>query len=58
MPDLVEINQYCTLAANIEFLEESACMITEAYGLPKNMQFDDDSFAIKHCIKYDYPTLI
>ena len=42
MPDLVKINQYRTLAANVEFLEGSACTITEAYGLLKNMQFDDD----------------
>ena len=36
MEDLVKINQYRTLAANVEFLEGSACMITEAYGLLKN----------------------
>ena len=41
VPDLVEINQYLTLAANVEFLERSACTITEAYGLLKNIQFDD-----------------
>ena len=29
VPDLVKINQYRTLAANIEFLEESASTITE-----------------------------
>ena len=51
VPNLVEINQYRTLAANIEFLEGSACMITEAYGLLKNMQFDDDPCAIKNYIK-------
>ena len=45
--DLVKINQYRTLAANVEFLEGSACTITTAYGLLKNMQFDDDSCAIK-----------
>ena len=39
VPDLVKINQYRTLAANVEFLEGSACTITEAYGLLKNMQF-------------------
>ena len=49
--DLVKINQYRTLAANIEFLEGSACTITEAYGLLKNMQFDDDPCAIKNYIK-------
>ena len=29
--DLVKINQYRTLAANVEFLEGSACTITKAY---------------------------
>ena len=48
--DLVKINQYRTLAANVEFLEGSACTITKAYGLLKNMQFDDDPCAIKDCI--------
>ena len=33
--DLVKINQYRTLAANVEFLEGSACTITKAYGLLK-----------------------
>ena len=47
VPDLVKINQYRTLAANVEFLEGSACTITKAYGLLKNMQFDDDPCAIK-----------
>ena len=51
MPDLVKINQYQTLAANVEFLEGSACTITEAYGLLKNMQFDDDPGAIKNYIE-------
>ena len=51
MPDLVKINQYRTLAVNVEFLEEIACTITEAYGLLKNMQFDDDPCAIKNYIK-------
>ena len=45
--DLVKINQYRTLAANVGFLEGSASTITKAYGLLKNMQFDDDSCAIK-----------
>ena len=48
--DLVEINQYRTLAANVEFLEGSVCTITKAYGLLKNMQFDDDPCAIKDYI--------
>ena len=51
VPDLVKINQYRTLAASVEFLEGSACTITEAYGLLKNMQFDDDPCAIKNYIK-------
>ena len=51
MPDLNKINQYQTLAANVEFLEESACTITEAYGLLKNMQFDDDPCAINYIKK-------
>ena len=51
VPDLVKINQYRTLAANVEFLEESACTIAEAYGPLKNMQFDDDPCAIKNYIK-------
>ena len=48
--DLVIINQYRTLAANVEFLEGSACTITKAYGLLMNVQFDDDPCAIKDCI--------
>ena len=48
---IIKINQYRTLAANVEFLERSACTITEAYGLLKNMQFDDDPCAIKNYIK-------
>ena len=51
VPDLVKINQYRTLAANVEFLDGSACTITEVYGLLKNMQFDDDPCAIKNYIK-------
>ena len=51
VPDLIKINQYRTLAAIVEFLEGSACTITEAYGLLKNMQFDDDPCAIKNYIK-------
>ena len=46
---LVKTNQYRTLAAKVEFLEGSACTITKAYGLLKNMQFDDDPCAIKDC---------
>ena len=50
MPDLVKINQYRTLAANIEFLVRSACTIAQAYELLKNMQFDD-LCTIKNYIK-------
>ena len=45
--DLVKINQYRTLAVNVEFLEGSACTITRAYGQLKNMKFDDNPCAIK-----------
>ena len=48
--DVVKINQYRALAANVKFLGRSACTITKAYGLPKNMQFDDDPCAIKDYI--------
>ena len=51
VPDLVKISQYRTLAANVEFLEGIACTITKAYGLLKNVQFDDDPCAIKNYIK-------
>ena len=51
VPDLVKINQYRTLTAYVEFLEGSVCTITEAYGLLKNMQFDDDPCAIQNYIK-------
>ena len=51
VPDLVKINEYRTLAAIVEFLEGSACTITEAYRLLKNMKFDDDPCAIKNNVK-------
>ena len=51
MPDLVNINQYRTLAAKVEFLKASDSTMTEAYGLLKNMQFYDDSCAIETYIK-------
>ena len=38
VPDLASINQYRTLAANVEFLQASDCTMTEAYGLLKNIQ--------------------
>ena len=63
VPDLVKINQYRTLAANVEFLEGGAGTITETYGLLKNMQFDDDPCAIENYIKKrlsnsDFETII
>ena len=54
VPGLVKINQYRTLAANVEFLEGSPCTITEAYELLKNMQFNYDPCAIKDYIKKRY----
>ena len=51
VPDLVSVNQYRILAADVEFLKASDCTMTEAYGLLKNMQFDDDHCAIKAYIK-------
>ena len=51
VPDLVKINQYRTPAANVQFLVRSACTTIEAYGLLKNMQFDDDPCVIKNYIK-------
>ena len=54
VPDLVKIDQCRTLAANVEnveFLKGSACTITEAYGLLKNMQLNDDPCAIKNYIR-------
>ena len=51
VPDLVKINQHRTPAAKVEFLKERASTIIEAYGLLKNMQFDDDPCAIKYYIK-------
>ena len=50
MPDFVKIYQHRTLAANVEFLEGSACTVIEA-KLLKNMQFDDDPCTIKDYIK-------
>ena len=51
VPELVRIYQYRTLAANVELFEGSACTIFEAYGLLKNMQFDDDRCAFKITLK-------
>ena len=46
MPDLVHINQYWTLATNVELLEASDCTMTEACELLKNMHFMDDPSSI------------
>ena len=51
VPDLVKINQYRTLAANVEFLEGSTCTTTGAYRLLKNLLFDDNPYSIKDYIK-------
>ena len=50
VPDLLKINQYRTLAANVEFLEGNACS-NKAHGLLKNLQFADDPCVIKNYIK-------
>ena len=47
VPDLVKMNQFRTLAANVEFLEGSACTTTGAYRLLKNLLFDDNPYSIK-----------
>lgn len=39
VPDLVRINQYWTLATNVELLDASYCTMTEANELLKNMHF-------------------
>ena len=51
VPDLVKMNQYQTLAANVEFLEGSACTTTGAYRQLKNLLFDDNPYSIKDNIK-------
>ena len=51
VPDFIKINQYRTPTAYVQFLEGSACTITEACGLLKNMQFEDDPCAIKEHIE-------
>ena len=51
VPDLVCINQYRTLAANVELLEASDCTMTEAYELLKNMHFLVDTCSIQAYIK-------
>ena len=51
VPDLVKINQYRTVAANVEFLEGSAFTVTKECGLLKTMQFDDDLCATEDYIK-------
>ena len=51
VPDLVRINQYRTLATNVEVLEASDCTMPEAYELLKNMHFLDDPCSIQAYIK-------
>ena len=51
VPCFVKINQYRTLAANVEFLGGSVCSIIKAYGLLKKMQFNGDPCTIKDNIK-------
>ena len=52
VPNLVRINQYRILAANVELLvEASDCTMTEAYELLKNMHFLDDPCSIQAYIK-------
>ena len=57
-PDLIQINQYRTLAANVEFLEGIACTIIEAYGLLKICNSMMIHAQLKITLKNDYPTLI
>ena len=47
VPDLVRINQYRTVATNVDLLEASDCAMTEAYELLKNMHFLNDSCSIQ-----------
>ena len=51
VPDLVRINQYQILAANVELLETSDCTTTEAYELLKILHFLDDPCSIQAYIK-------
>ena len=51
VPDLVKMNQYQTQAANVEFLEGSACTTTGAYRQLKSLLFDDNPYSIKDNIK-------
>ena len=55
MPDLVRINQFRTLATNVELLEADDCTMTEAYKLLKNMRFLDDPCSIPAYIKKPPP---
>ena len=50
-PDLVRINQFRTLATNVELLEARDCTMTEAYELLKNIHFLDDPCSIYAYIK-------
>ena len=58
VPDLVKINQYRTLAANVEFLEGSACTIIELYELRRICNSMMIRAQLKITLKNEYPTLI
>ena len=58
VPDLVRINQYQILAANVKLLKASDCTMREAYELLKNTHFLDDPCSIQAYIKNVYLTLI
>ena len=47
VPDLICINQYRTVATNVELLEASDCAMIEAYKLLQNMHFLDDPSSIQ-----------
>ena len=49
--DLVRINRYWILAANVEFFQASDCTMIATYKLLKNMQFLDDPCSIQAYIK-------
>ena len=58
MLDLVCINQYQTVAANVEFLEASDCTMAEEYKLMKNVQSKDYTAQFKLTLRNDNRTLI
>ena len=56
--DLVRINQYRTIATNVELLEASDCTMTEAFELLKIFIFWLTPAQFKLTSKNDCPTLI